>query len=225
MKNVSVLAACVALGACATTQNISASPETVQDMKGKSLVVIHRESPDFIAMTSGKGMFAVAGVGAAVVEGNKLVEEAGLLDPAMTIGHSLARDLVVNYGLTFNGETGKANSGNVATLVNLASGSDYALDVATNGWSYIYDGFAFGDYFVGYSSELRLIDVATGKVVSSGTCAYDAKKAGKSAVSHDALVANDAFFVKQELADAIDLCAQEFALSLFPEGTVASSSR
>ncbi len=225
MKVLLLAMASVLLGACASTPNLAVSPETVEGMQGKSLILIQRESPDFLAMTSGKGMFAVAGVGAAVVAGNKLVAENDIVDPAMNISNSLAQKLANDYGLTLRGETAGADADTVESVVELAQGSDYALDVATNGWAYMYDGFKFGDYFVGYSSKLRLIDVRTGEVVSSGLCAYDAKQAGKQPVSHETLIADNAAYIKKELADAADSCIQEFAANLSAQPSMASNTR
>ena len=224
MRALSLVIACVLLSACAGTQNLAASPDTLDAMQGKSLILIQRESPSFVAMTSGKGMFAVAGVGAAAAAGNTMVKENSIVDPAMNISRTLAENLASSYGLTLRGETGIAESDSIDKLVTMAENSDYALDVATNGWSYIYDGFNFGDYFVGYSSKLRLIDVQTSKVVSSGLCAYDAKAAGKSPVTHETLLANDAEYIKQELADAADRCVQEFAANLFSVQSVSRNA-
>ena len=191
-------------------------------MQGKSIILIQRESPSFVAMTSGKGMFAVAGVGAAAVAGNKLVEETGIVDPAMIISRKLAQGLAEEYGVTLSGETDVVPTDRADSLGAVANDTDYALDVATNGWSYMYDGFNMGDYFVGYSSKLRLIDVKSGEVISSGMCAYNAKEAGKTAVSHETLLSDDAAYIKQELEDATQLCVQEFASNLFSSRAVAS---
>lgn len=197
------------------------SSDALDSMRGGSLVLVQRESPGFVAMTSGKGMFAVAGVGAAVAAGNKMVEENNISDPATAISRGPAQDLATEFHLTLSGETALAESDSVNRLVALAQGSDYALDVVTKGWTYIYDGFNFEDYFVGYSSELRLIDVNSGQVLSSGFCAYDAKKAGKGPVTHEVLIADGAAYVKQELADAADICTREFSETLFSAPTVA----
>lgn len=215
MKSLSLFAAMLLLSACASTQNLAVSPDALQAMQGKSLVLIQAETPGFVAMTSGKGMFAVAGVGAAVAEGNKMVRENGISDPAMQISQTLAAGLASDYGLQVHEDARAANTDDIDAVVSLADGNDFALEVATNGWSYIYDGFNFGDYFVGYSSKLRLIDVRSAKVISSGLCAYDAKKAGKAPVSHEALLADEAAYIKQELSDAASICVQEFAANLF----------
>ena len=222
MRVLTLVLASALLGACASTQNVAVSSDTLATMQGKSLVLIQRESPSFVAMTSGKGMFAVAGVGAAALAGNKMVKENDIVDPAMTISRRLANGLVDEYGVALRGETDAIPTDKVDSLADAANDSDYALDVVTHGWSYMYDGFKMGDYFVGYSSKLRLIDVKSGQVVSSGLCAYDAKKAGKSAVPHDTLLSDNAAYIKKELADATDLCVEQFAANLFRAPAVAS---
>lgn len=215
MKALLAVAVVLLLNACASTNNLAVTADALDSMRGKSLILVQRESPSFVAMTSGKGMFAVVGVGAAVAEGNKMVKTNNVVDPAMTISQAIADTLIDNYGLNLGGQTEITESGSIDTLVKHASGSDYALDVVTNGWTYIYDGFNFGEYYVGYSSKLRLIDVSSGEVISNGFCAYDAKKRGKGPVSHEKLLADNAAYVKQELADAASLCISEFAANLF----------
>ncbi|MBT8103978.1 MAG: hypothetical protein KJO95_13485 [Gammaproteobacteria bacterium] len=183
----------------------------MSSLNGKTVTLVQRESPSFVAMTSGKGMFAVAGVGAAAVAGNNLVKDAQIEDPANVIRSTLGDELVKRHGVSIVGHSDAVvSSDDVADVVLAAADSDYALDVVTNGWSYMYDGFKFSDYFVGYSARLRLIDVATSTVLASGMCAYDAKKAGKSAVPHDTLIADNAAYIKQELADATGSCVQQF---------------
>lgn len=215
MRIPAFLISALILSACASTQNLPVSTDTLMTMQDKTVTVIQPEAPGFVAMTSGKGMFAVAGVGAAVAEGNSMVRKNGIADPALRISRALAAGLAEQYGLQILGESDATSSDSIETVARLAEGSDYALEVATNGWSYIYDGFNFGDYFVGYSSKLRLIEVDTEQVVSSGVCAYDAKKAGKAPVTRERLLADDAAYIKQELADATEQCIQEFAAELF----------
>ncbi len=202
---------CLSLVGCAGVQTQSLSDNTVSSLDGKTVTLVQRESPSFVAMTSGKGMFAVAGVGAAAAAGNNLVEDAIIENPASAIGAALGLELTTKHGVNVVGQSDVVvSSDKVADIVQVAAGSDYALDVVTNGWSFMYDGFNFSDYFVGYSSRLRLIDVATSNVLASGLCTYNAKQAGKQAVSHDTLIADHAAYIKQELADAADSCVQQF---------------
>ena len=76
MKTIIAVILCLSLIGCAGAPTQRISDDTMSSLEGKSVTVVQRESPSFVAMTSGKGMFAVAGVGAAAVAGNRLVEEA-----------------------------------------------------------------------------------------------------------------------------------------------------
>lgn len=211
---------CLVLGlwfsGCASVKTVPLSPGVSGGLKGASLILIKHQSPDFIAMTSGKGMFAVAGVGAAAKAGNTLVKEKDIEDPALRIGRSVAQVLKARYGVTVKGiSRAYAESDDLQTITRLAAGQDYALDVATNGWSFIYDGFNFSDYLVGYSAKLRLIDVKAGKVLAEGLCIYDWKKAGKPAVSYEELMVNDAAVIKKHLAESVDFCTRYYSKTLF----------
>jgi hypothetical protein len=134
----------------------------------------------------------------------------------MNISKLLAQELNSRYGLSPVEDACKfAESNSVADIVELTQGSDYALDVATNGWQFIYDGFSFSDYLVGYSVKMRLIDVANSRVISEGLCAYDTKSAGKPLVSYEKLLENNSAYIKQSLEDATQFCVDKFTTELF----------
>ncbi|HET8801139.1 MAG TPA: hypothetical protein VFN01_08145 [Marinobacter sp.] len=76
-----VLVAIAMLTGCATTTT-PISAENAQKLTGESLVTAKRESPDFVAMTSTKGMFALVGAFTAISAGNELVESNNIEDPA-----------------------------------------------------------------------------------------------------------------------------------------------
>ncbi len=179
--------------------------------------LVTHESPSFVALTSGKGLFGGVGVGAAVAAGNTLVQENQIADPAAKIGHLLTQDLGVRYGLSAKGQSSKkAESKDTAEIVKLASGSDYALDVMTNGWRFLYDGFNFSEYLVDYMVKIRLIDVANSKSISEGLCFYSTKHTGnKPNVTYEKLMENNAAHIKQTLDDATIFCVEKFKTELF----------
>jgi hypothetical protein len=216
MKKLILIILLMCLSGCAATQKIAVDRSIIPQLKGKSLVQVQRESPTFVAMTSGKGMFAVAGVAAAASAGNQLVADNQINDPALPTGEAVAESLVNEYGLINNGQTNVIiDSNSIDRIVAEAKGNDYALDVVTNGWSFIYDGFKFSEYLVGCSIKLRMIDVQAAKTIAEGLCAYDTKTAGKPNVSYEALLENDAAYIKHTLADATEYCANQFKTELF----------
>lgn len=215
MKKVVALVLSLFLVGCAG-KNMAIDRATLPTLKGKSVTLVKNESPNFVAMTSGKGMFAVAGVGAAIAAGNQLVRDNQIADPAPNISRMLAQELNSRYGLSPIGDADKvAESTGVADIAKLANGSDYALDVATNGWSFMYDGFNFSDYMVGCSVKMRLIEVANSRVISEGVCAYDTKRAGKPLVRYEQLLEDNAAYIKQSLEDATLFCVDKFKTELF----------
>ncbi len=216
MKKAVLAVLFVSLVACAGPGKIPIDQAMSPTLKGKSLSLVTHESPGFVAMTYGKGMFAVAGVGAAVAAGNELVKESRIVDPAQKIGNLLTQHLGSRYGLSVKGQSSKkAESYDIAEVVKLAGGSDYVLDVATNGWNFIYDGFHFSDYLVGYSVKVRLIDVANAKTIAEGFSTYDTKSAGKPPVSYEKLLENNAAYIKEALEDATAHCVEKFKTELF----------
>lgn len=216
MKKIILLSFSIWFIGCASTRNIAIDASNSSALKGKSLILVKRKSPSFIAMTSGKGMFAVAGVGAAASAGNKLVKEKNIEDPALSISQSVAKILQSRYDSVVVGTTKEtSDSGDIKDIATLSSGHDYALDVVTNGWSFIYDGFNFSSYLVGYSAKLRLIDIKTAKVLSEGLCVYDWKKAGKKTVTYEELLENNAAVIKTHLSESIQHCTEFYDVTLF----------
>ncbi len=216
LKGLFTLSFLLSVVGCAGTQKKAVDQSILPTLKGKSIVQVQRESPTFVAMTSGKGMFALAGVAAAAAEGNQLVKNNQIKDPALSIGESVSAALVANYGLVDKGQSDAVlDTNDIAQIATQAEDSDYALDVATNGWSFIYDGFRFSEYIVGCSVKLRMIDVQKAKPIAEGICAYDTKTAGKPNVSYETLLENDAAYIKQTLADASKFCSEKFLTELF----------
>lgn len=215
MKNAVMLILFLFLAGCAG-KNMAIDRATLPTMQGKSVALVKNESPSFIALTSGKGMFAILGVAAAAAEGNQLVKNDEILDPATNISKLLAQELNSRYGLSPVEDTCPlADSRSVAEIAKLAQDSDFALDVATYNWQFVYDGFSFSDYLVGYSVKMRLIDVANSRVISEGLCTYDTKTAGKPLVSYEALLENNSAYIKQSLEDATLFCVDKYATELF----------
>lgn len=219
MKKSGLMVLCILLLiGCATTQTIQLDKATSTGLKGKAVILVKNEKPSFVAMTSGKGMFALVGATAAISAGNALVEEKKIEDPAMRISERLSPVLITKYGLTSKGQSETVpQSTDVNAIAKLSGDSDYALDVASTGWGFIYDGFKFSEYIITYSTKLRLVDVANAKVLSEGACAYSSKNAGKPNVSYEKLMENDAEYIKETLLEAAEYCAAKFQKDLFPD--------
>jgi len=216
MKKILFAVVFLFLVGCASTKNVAIDKAVAPTLKGQSVTLVQHKSPSFIAMTSGKGMFALAGVAAATASGNELVKKDNITDPATDISTDLANELNSRYGLINKGTCNQiADSKAMPAVTKLAEGSNFTLDTISTGWGFFYDGFKFSDYYVVYSANFRLIDVASSKVISEGNCVYNSKKAGKPTVEHNVLLESNSAYIKQCLEEAKTLCTEKIKNELF----------
>ncbi len=171
----------------------------------KSAVRMEREKPPFAAQTAGKMapaalLGAVGGVisaNAMISSGNTIVRENGVEDPANWISSELAAAMSQKYGVRFAGSR-KVTGEEPAEIAGACAGADYALDVRTINWSFVYFPVNWATYRVIYSAKMRLIDCRTGKVIAEGFHARVPEKTEQSP-SYDNLVDGGAAGLKREL--------------------------
>lgn len=208
-----VLVAIALLTGCATT-NSPMTAENAQKLTGESLIVTKRESPSFIAMTSSKGMFAVLGVAAAVSAGNEMVKTNNVEDPAFYIADAMAKKLTDQHAMAYAGQMEKTlTADEAAGVAKELPGYSYAVDVTSTGWSFIYDGFNFSDYYLRYGAEFHLIDIGSGTAIAEGNCSYNSKEE-VGTVKYEDMMANDAAYIKEQLKAAADNCIGQFSENL-----------
>ncbi len=210
-KTLSLAMSCLLLAACVNTHPQLMSASSRDSLAGKTLAITRHPSQPFIAMTAGKGMFALAGVGAAIVAGNDLVEKNHIADPTIAITQEIAGHYVSGNGMQLVEPARTVSSSKTAALVRAAGDADYILDISPLGWGFNYLAGHFSQYRVGYSANMQLIEVRTGNVLASDSCIYDAKKLGRPAVSYEELLANDAAYLRQELVTAEAYCVEKLS--------------
>lgn len=67
--------------------------KSLSGLKSQSIVQTARKAPDFAAMTAGKAAFAVLGALAMIGEGNRIVADNKVIDPAESVAAGLAAAL------------------------------------------------------------------------------------------------------------------------------------
>ncbi len=205
-----LLAAAAALSACTTVQHSPLSSDASAALSGKRVVLTQYKAPDFTAMTPTKAAFGLLGAAAMISEGNQLVKDNGIVDPALAIADGLGQRLVQARSVNLQPAASTAASDELSALLGQAKGADYLLDVKTLNWMFSYYPSAWGSYRVTYQGRLRLIDVASGKVAAESMCATvqgdDAKPP-----SQDQLLADKAALLKSYLAKASVACVDVLA--------------
>lgn len=208
MKKIVFSVLVLALSGCASVKNTQLAPDDRAALNNKKVLIVEHEKPSFVAMTPGKAAFALVGALAAMNAGNSLVEEKHLIDPTVTVGQSLETKLAERYSMQVSTYKDKVKTDDTKTVSKFANGDDYVLYLNTNGWGFMYHGLNLSDYRFDFRVNMRLIDTASQSVVAEGTCSYPkSKNKDPELVSYDTLVANDAAYLKKQIADGSEFCS------------------
>ena len=160
-------------------------------LRHRTLAVRTGSTPSFYADTPGKRTFGILGVIAMMREGNRLVEDYGLQDPA----GQLSEDLL----------TALARRNDMRTSSRDAA--DVLLDVKTINWDFRPYRNDPNNLFVVYSARITLVDQRSGTVLVSGKCRSRRDRVGDSATLEQ-LLADGAKLLQNELREAAGECAQ-----------------
>jgi hypothetical protein len=202
-----VVAAALAGCVSAPTKPIASNAS----LQGKRLVLSEYAKPDFSAMTAGKAEFGLFGALAMIHDGNELVKNDGIADPAIDIGQQLAKDLATQDADTvMPGPTITSANDNPSTLVKTYPGADLIIDVKTINWMYAYYPTKWGTYHINYAARVRLLDGSTGAIVAQQMCKIQDPTDPKDSPSRAALTADHGALLKRLLKKAGDSCVENF---------------
>lgn len=203
------VAAALILPGCVSVQQVPMNASSADALKEKEIALSERAKPDFAATTPARGTFGMIGAAVMVSEGNKLIREHGIEDPAHYIGKALVADLQSRYDMRLSPKAVPTAGDEVKDVVKNADGADLVLDVRTINWSFSYFPTAWGKYRVMYSARVRLVDAKNGTLLAEGGCARVPTQTD-GAPSYGELMANAAARLKEELRIAAEHCVSEF---------------
>lgn len=206
-----VLLAVVAAGTisgCASINKQPIAPTTTTELRGQTVVQTKRPLPDFAAVTAGKAAFALVGAALMISEGNSLIANNKVADPADAIASSLVTALEIAHGAKST-EQRIATSATDVTEVSSAAGSAarFVVDVQTINWSFAYFPSDWTHYRVIYSAKARLINTSTKTTVAEGFCKR-VPESNTNAPTYDELTTNKAALLKKELSLAAEECVK-----------------
>lgn len=203
-----ILVATAALAGCATVNKQPITQAAVETLKGQSVAQTSRKMPDFAAVTPGKAAFALLGALAMIAEGNSIVANNKVADPADAIAAQLAAALSTAHGgkvVTPSVAVETDDAAQVAAKAGLAA--RFVLDVQTQNWSLGYFPNDWSHYRVTYSAKARLIDTQSKAVVAEGFCRR-MPETNTNAPTYDQLLADNAKVLKSELELAAESCVK-----------------
>ena len=160
-------------------------------LRNRAIAVRTASTPSFYADTSGRRTFGILGVIAMVREGNRLVKEHGLEDPAAQLAEEVLAALASRN----------------AMRTTTRDSADLLLDVTTINWDFRPYRNDPENLYVVYSARFRLSDLRNGTVLAEGKCRSRRDPDGDSATL-DQLLAEGARRLQDELREAGRECAQ-----------------
>lgn len=217
IQRMAILGLLAAVAGCASTETVRLADNPGVSLAGKELHSTRESPPSFLALTPVHGGFAAFGAMAAYSEGDTLVAQEGIEDPASMIEDAIARHLRSRHGTSGSGRTlmfEDDKPGDLAAWARQNNVRDPIIDVETNGWGFNYLGFNFSNYTVGYSATFRLIDPATGAVLAQHFCSGGSHDEPEGAPSHDDLLANNSALIKTLLAERAQACIDEITTQI-----------
>lgn len=203
-----VIVATGLISGCASVNRVPIPVATSAELKGQTVALTQRPLPDFAATTPGRAVFGLVGAALMVSDGNSIIAKNKVADPADAIASSLVMALEETRGAKSIVQRVAVKGSGASDISAAANGAArFVIDVQTINWSFIYFPTDWTHYKVMYLAKARLIDTSTSTAVAEGVCGRS-PQASAGAPTYDELLANEASFLKKELALAVEECAK-----------------
>jgi hypothetical protein len=199
----------LALPACGTPSPQAVGAQSLARLKDKSLVVaMPAARVDFTAFTPGKAAFSFLGDVAMRSEGNRIVADNAIADPALSIGRDLAQELGASAGVRPVAAAAPITSSDEspAAVAAKAAGAGLVLWVRTKDWRTWYYPSNFNRYRARVEVFAALIDVASKTVLAQATCDESSPTSADASPTYGEMVGAGAQRLKEELARAQSAC-------------------
>jgi hypothetical protein len=199
----------LALAACGTPSPQAVGAQSLSRLKDKSLVVgMPAARPDFTAFTPGKAAFSFLGDVAMRSEGNRIVADNAIADPAVSIGRGLAQGLGAAAGVKPVAAAAPITSDDEspAAVSVKAAGAGLVLWVRTQDWRTWYYPSNFNRHRARVEVSAALIDVASKTVLAQATCDESSPTSADASPTYSEMVGAGARRLKEELAKAQSAC-------------------
>jgi hypothetical protein len=213
-------------------QTTPIAPPVLDSYAGKSLAVLTPSPPKLLVYTTAQASGGIAGaipglgvLGAAIAGGiagaatsssydkSMLISKTSFADPALSIALALTTAMKSRMDVQVLPVAGKPANDSIESVLAVAPSADWALEVKTHSWSMVYFPTDWSHYRISYRSNLRVLDVASKRVLAESTCQLT--QGEKRRPSLDQLVAKDASLLHFYFQQAQFECADQFATKVF----------
>jgi hypothetical protein len=209
---IAAVAVASSLSGCAGTQPVAISETARTSLQGAPVTIVTHSEPSFVAMTVGKGAFAMLGALAAIADGEQLVKDHHIPDPALAVAARMTPVLQQRFksagAKSISDPEDKLTTD--GALASAAGNQGVVLDIVTTGWGFFYTTKSLGHYAINMNLKARLIDAGSGKVIALSTCVPpDGKQWGEDLPkpTYDEMMADDTALIKSRMLDAANACS------------------
>ena len=203
-----MVAAAVLLAGCTTIETATMGDDLAAQVRGQAVAIVVEPPATFGVMLTHAIGLGPLGMPEVVEEGQRLVTQNHIVDPADDVAGVLGDALAGQRGAIVLPTHAQARSGDVKAIVAAAPPqARYVLDVATLSWGIGNLPVPRSNYFVAYVARARLIDARTKAIVAEAGC-MQAPDGSEFNGAYADLQANNALLVKTELAARADRCVR-----------------
>lgn len=224
MRKSTLLLSAVVVTGCANMEAIRAPESKLNALRGTTFTVLTYQKPDFAALTADKiavgALFGVIGSAIAgtsmVSAGNEIIEQHAVSDPAPAIADKLSglvSDKLAASSTRYVKEQDPVKE-SADDLSGMANKNGIILDVKTINWMFTYLPTNWARYKVVYTVRARLVDAASGTILSQAPCQYESDTEA-TAPTYDQLLDNDGALLKTKVAAGINVCSDLIAKNMF----------
>ncbi|GGY78012.1 hypothetical protein GCM10011613_23250 [Cellvibrio zantedeschiae] len=202
------------LTSCSSLSHKSLPQSELVKFQGATAVATKYKPENFEILTAGN--MAVGGMLGAVLghDGNAVVKENDIRDPAVSISAKLVEKFKTTYAMKIVESDAVAKKDDLKALVVTYPKVDYLIDVKTISWMAIYYPLDWTHYSSVYKSRLRIIDLNTSKVIAESVCLTN-NTTDQNRPTYDQLIANKAAILKAFLDKDAQQCVDNFVADIF----------
>ncbi|MBS1198793.1 MAG: hypothetical protein H6R18_2578, partial [Proteobacteria bacterium] len=169
-KSVLLVFFVAAISGCANFNLQPIDSKATASLKGQTVTHTNREMPDFAAMTPAKAAFGLFGAAAMISEGNKIIKENNVSNPADAIALNLTKFLEEKYGARLVMPSVPVSTDDLVQIASTANGKAKLVIDVQSGWSLAYFPTDWSHYRVMHTAKVRLIDTESKILVAEGFC-------------------------------------------------------
>ena len=214
---ITFIAVTLLMSGCVSLREKAIDYQSITDIKAQRVAYTLHKKPDFVAMTAGKTAFATLGYSSMTSEGNKIITENNVADPAEIIANRLIAAMQDAYNIRPVLQPIMVDKNDALKIaVDARTSTKFIIDVQTIDWGFKHFPSDRDRYGVIYIAKARLINIQDKTVVAEGFCKQIPERQERAPTYED-LLSNRAARLKSALNNAAATCtrlikAQMFAL-------------